>query len=177
LLSTGGLDERGVRWNPSNSLAQSCTDPSRKGRYAQHDENGGTESSNPLLSSGESANFRSLSRCPGIRAGRASSLAPASSIRSPGPPGAAFADPAYARGIASANNRHRRIGKRGGGGEPITAGDIGSDGKGRHRLAVCAAELRFSLRRHPCDRLAYAPAWLVARVRRRREGANRGELP
>src|SRR6516225_374002 len=52
---------------------------------------------------------------------------------------------------------------------------IGSDGKGHHRLAVCAPELRSSLRRHRCDGLAYAPAWLVARVRRRREGASRGE--
>src|SRR6516225_1749168 len=61
LLSTGGLDESaGYAGTPCNSLLSRALTRLKKAGLAQHDENCGTKSSNPLLSSGESVSQREL---------------------------------------------------------------------------------------------------------------------
>src|SRR5712671_942036 len=54
LLSAGGVDESAGYPGIRPALVQSCTDRPRKAGLAEHDENYGTKSSNPLPSSEES---------------------------------------------------------------------------------------------------------------------------
>jgi hypothetical protein len=62
LLLPVALTKRAVRRNPSNSLLSRALIRLRTAGLTQHVENCGTNSSNPPLSSGESTNFRFLSR-------------------------------------------------------------------------------------------------------------------
>ena len=61
LLSAGGVDESAGYTGSVQLLHSRALIPPRKAGLAEHDENYGTKSSNPLPSSGESANHRFLS--------------------------------------------------------------------------------------------------------------------